>query len=175
METIMVKMLVGTYRTRRDADDARQQLLERGFNDSQISVEGPGAEEHGLSAWIARMFSGLLPDKAEHERYERALRTGSVLVAVHRLDEAAAQRAKPILERAGVVDEHTQAAAAETWTPRHPEETPLPNAPSAWNEASPGERASTGRGTPDPARPEGLARGTDELGASEDRDRLRRP
>jgi hypothetical protein len=218
MEGAMAKILVGTYRSRRDADDARRQLLERGFGDAQISVEGPGAEEasasgattdveawnapaseaRGLAAVIARMFSGLLPDKADHERYERAIRTGAVLVAVHGLDEAAVERAKPILERNGTVDLHAHAGTgdfdrpepsiepsapqtssrgateAETWSPRRPDETPLPNAPSGWDEARDGERASAGRGTHDPARPEGLTRGTNQLGADLDRQRLDR-
>ncbi len=191
---IMTKILVGTYRSRRDADDARERLLERGFNNTQISVEGPGTDEasgaganasveawnapaseaRGLAGVISRMFSGLLPDKADRERYERAVRTGGVLVAVHGLDEGGVERAKPILERHGVVDEHSHASdigADVAMTGRGPRIYTLPNAPSGWNEASEGERVSSGpRG--DPGRPEGLTRGTDELGAAEDRNRI---
>ena len=215
----MAKILVGTYRSRRDADDARQRLLEQGFDDAQISVEGPGADEasasgatagagwldapssggRGLAGVIARMFSGFLPDEAEHERYERSLRTGSALVAVHGLDERDAARARAILERNGSVDEHTHdsmrgvagsetaierssgfgprtspEAEADAWSPRQPDITPLPNAPTGWNEAREGERPTIGRTPNDPARPEGLTRGANDIGATEDRERIER-
>lgn len=151
----MHRILVGTYRSRRDADDARTRLLDNGFDDAQIRVEGPVGDAltrpntseaepdsrtsggGGITGLIERMFSGFLPDEADHERYERAIRSGGSLVAVHGLDDAA-------------------------------------NAPSGWNEAIDGSRAATGRGLQDPARPEGLTRGTNQLGTSEDRERIER-
>ena len=167
----MHRILVGTYRSRRDADDVRTQLLDNGFDDAQIRVEGPVGDAltrpntseaepdsrtsggGGITGLIERMFSGFLPDEADHERYERAIRSGGSLVALHGLDDAATVRARPILERNGIVDEHR--VEAQAWSPPAPDVNALPNAPSGWNEAIDGSRAATGRGLQDPARPEG--------------------
>lgn len=206
----MAKILVGTYGSRRDADDARARLLERGFDDSQISVEGEHGrpepvnprttQARGFRGVVARMFSDLFPDKADHERYDHAVRAGGALVAVHGLSDADAVRAKAILEQNGAVDEHSHeslravesdeaaierssgfspqteraAARAEAWHPRRPDETPLPNAPTGWNEAAEGERSTIGTATNDPARPEGATRGANDIGATADRERIER-
>jgi hypothetical protein len=111
------KVLVGTYESHPDAEDTKRELLDEGFHDSQVNVHAPQAAaasaaheepkaQRGLAGFIARMFGDLMPDKADHERYERALRTGSSLVTVHGLDQTGVERAKPILAQRGEVDEH---------------------------------------------------------------------
>jgi hypothetical protein len=206
----MAKILVGTYASRRDADEARAQLVERGFDDSQISVEGENAgpqpanpaatQARGFRGVVARMFGDLFPEKADHERYERAVRTGGALVAVHGLSDSDAVRAKAVLEQKGSVDEHAHeslsgvegdeaaiersagfspqteraAARAQAWHPRSPDETPLPNAPTGWDEAVDGERSTIGSRPNDPARPEGATRGANDVGATLDRERIER-
>ncbi len=117
----MAKLLVGTYESHPDAEDTRRDLLDEGFHDSQVNVHAPQTEakpsagkdaptapkeQRGIAGFIARMFGDLMPDKADHDRYERALRTGRSLVTVHGLDKTSVERAKPILAQRGEVDEH---------------------------------------------------------------------
>jgi len=114
----MAKLLVGTYESHPDAEDTRRELLDQGFPQSQVNVHAPDTAaahsgddaepkaQRGLAGFIARMFGDLMPDKADHERYERAVRTGSSLVTVHGLDKTGVERAKPILAQRGEVDEH---------------------------------------------------------------------
>jgi hypothetical protein len=192
MEDVMAKILVGTYRSRGDAADARQRLIEQGIDPSRVRLIGPGAEEasatganvdiegwneapsgrRSLTEWIGLMFSGMLPAKAQQERYEHLVRGGATLLSVHDLTDTQVDQARPVLAQHGTVDEHLAEAVVARGGP---DEIPLPNAPVGWNESIEGERSMpAGDLEHDPARPEGVVRGANELGATEDRERIGR-
>jgi hypothetical protein len=68
---------------------------------------------------------------------------------------------------------HTQSQAATTVLARSgPRIYSLPNAPSAWSEATAGDPASIGGVDHDPARPEGLLEDAEGLSAQGDVTRL---
>ena len=81
-------------------------------------------------------------------------RGGRFLVAVHTDSEAHARAAASILANAG------------------PRVYSLPNAPSAWNEATAGDPPTTSGVDRDPARPEGLLDDAEGLPVEADRARL---
>ena len=130
----MAKMVVCLFNTRDTADAARQDLVERGFDHTNIRVAGgdeaPASAENatvayaetkvtradaaydaGLSGVIERMFSGFLPDEAEVRRYAREVARGRSLVAVGELDESAADHAAGILARRAMGHDSPRALA----------------------------------------------------------------
>jgi hypothetical protein len=172
------EIVVGMYDSRRDADEARRRLIAEGVRADRISIEDAAAagdspmppqdrfamrevgeplpDERGVSGFIARMFSGALMDDANIEKYTEALRNGRCLVAVRVESDDKRQTAAAILQRGG------------------PRVYSLPNAPSAWNEASANDPASIGGVDDDPLRPEGLLSDAEGLPAQSDETRLSR-
>ena len=154
------EIVVGMYDSRGDAEEARERLIAQGVAQEHITIEegaAPGEvpmppgdraamhevgeplpEDRGVSGFIARMFSGALMDDANIEKYTEALRNGRCLLAVRADSGEKRQAASAILARGG------------------PRVYALPNAPTAWNEASGNDPASIGGVDADPARPEGL-------------------
>ena len=154
------EIIIGTYESRQEAEAARERLLREGVAADVIHVEcgaaaggaplAPGErfamrevdrsrpEDRGLAGFIGRMFSGALMDDANIERYTEALRGGRCLVAVRH------------------VSEHERKVAAAVLSPRGPQIYSLPNAPTAWNQASANDPPTIGGVDHDPARPEGL-------------------
>jgi len=170
------EIIVGMYESYREAMEARSRLIEQGVHEDRISIEkgaAPGEmplppgdrfamrevdeplpEDRGLSGFIGRMFSGALMDDANIEKYTEALRNGRCLLAV-RVDSDEKRRiASTVLARAG------------------PRVYSLPNAPSAWNEASGNDPASIGGVNDDPGRPEGLLTDVEGLPVQADETRL---
>jgi len=92
-------------------------------------------------------------DDANVEKYTQGLRNGRSIVAVRVESDDKRRVASTILERGG------------------PRIYSLPNAPTAWNEASANDPASIGGVDDDPARPEGLL--TDAEGLPVDADEAR--
>lgn len=166
------EIVVGVYESREEADAARKRLIEEGLPDDGVRIEQrpPGVsmpsqdraaleqvakpDEHRLSGFIGRMFSGALLDEGQLDQYADALRNGRFVVVVHVDSDDRKRTASAILARGG------------------PRIYSLPNAPSAWNEASADDRASIGSVDEDPARPEGLLRDVEGLPAQDDEMRL---
>ena len=171
----MSEIVVGVYESRREADAVRERLVQEGVDAGRIVIEeGPRPDQSALppgdrfatravaqprdnaSTFVARMFSGELIYDANVEQYTHALREGKCVVAV-RTDAADDTRlATSLLARAG------------------PRVYSLPNAPTAWKEATAGDPASIGGVDRDPARPEGLLDDAEGLSAASDRARLAR-
>lgn len=166
------EIVVGVYDSRREAEAARAQLLAQGLREQQIAIEeGPAAgesalpprdrvamgappEDRGLSGFIGRMFSGALMDDENNAQYTEALRSGRCLIVVRSETRMQSQAATTVLERSG------------------PRIYSLPNAPSAWSEATAGDPASIGGVDQDPARPAGLLDDAEGLSAQGDVTRL---
>jgi hypothetical protein len=130
----MAKTVVCLFNTRDTADAARQDLLERGFDQANIRVAGgdeapasagnatvadaettvpraDAAYDAGISGVIERMFSGFLPDEAEVRRYAKEVGGGRSLVAVGELDDSAADHAAGILARRAMGHDSPRAPA----------------------------------------------------------------
>ena len=174
MRVIPIRMadeiVVGMYASRADAEAARARLIAEGVRKDRIHVEvgaasgevpmSPGdrfamrevdePEEHGASGFISRMFSGALIDDANVEKYTQGLRNGRSIVTVRVESDEKRRIASAILERSA------------------PRIYSLPNAPTAWNEASANDPASIGGVDDDPARPEGLLTDAEGLPADAD-------
>lgn len=172
------EIIVGMYQSRRDADAARARLIAEGIDERRITIEeGPAANQsamppgdrfasravdalpaadRGVPGFITRMASGALMDDADIEKYVDALRGGRCLLAVRTDTEAHARAAASILAPAG------------------PRVYSLPNAPSAWNEATAGDPPTTSGVDRDPARPEGLLDDAEGFPVEADRARLAR-
>jgi hypothetical protein len=166
------EIVVGVYESREEANAARERLIDERVPENTIRIEqGPPPDvpmppqdraavtpakpaEHGLAAFIGRMFSGALLDEGQLGEYADALRNGRFVVVVHVDSDDRRRTASTILARGG------------------PRIYSLPNAPTAWNEASAGDRASIGNVDEDPARPEGLLRDVEGLPAQGDETRL---
>jgi hypothetical protein len=152
------EIVVGVYESRREAEAARAQLLAQGIGEHQIAIEErPAAEEsddHGPPGFIARMFSGALMDDESIATYNEALHSGRRLLVVRAESRTQSQVATTVLARTG------------------PRIYSLPNAPSAWSEATAGDPASIGGVDRDPARPEGLLEDAEGLSAQGDVTRL---
>jgi hypothetical protein len=156
------EIVVGVYESRPDAEAAREQMIRNGVRADVISIEErparggspPEAGDHGVSGFIARMFSGALIDDAGAAQYAEALRNGRCVLTV----------------RVGS-DEH-RTLATTTLARGSPRVYSLPNAPSAWNEASANDPASMGGVDDDPARPGGLLTDAEGLPARPDEMRL---
>ena len=168
------EIVVGMYASRVDAEAARARLIAEGVRQDRIHIEvgaapgevpmppqdrfamrevEPPPGERGVSGFISRMFSGALMDDANVENYAQGLRNGRSIVTVRVESDEKRRIASAILERSG------------------PRIYSLPNAPTAWNEASANDPASIGGVDDDPARPEGLL--TDAEGLSVDADEAR--
>lgn len=159
-------IIVGTYESRVDAEAARGELIAHGIDAGFITVEHPGTagsaaqgagaatqDAPGFAGVVARMFSGALLDDADMTPYVDALSRGYWVVAVRTGSDRQRELASAALVRGG------------------PRTYSLPNAPTAWNEATGNDPASIGGVDRDPGRPEGLLRdakglpaGTDEAG-----------
>ena len=118
------------------------------------NVDEPLPEDRGVSGFIARMFSGALMDDANIEKYTEALRNGRCLVAVRVESDENRRIASAILAHGG------------------PRIYSLPNASTAWNEASANDPASIGGIDDDPGRPEGLLGDAQGLPVQSDETRL---
>ena len=173
------EIIIGTYESREEAEAARERLVGEGIAADAIHVEcgragaeaslPPGdrfairevdrsrPEDRGLAGFIGRMFSGALMDDANLERYTEALRGGRCLVAVR------------------YVSKHERKVAAAVLSPRGPQIYSLPNAPTAWNQASANDPPSIGGIDHDPARPEGLLTDVEGISAASDVERLSQP
>jgi hypothetical protein len=166
------EIVVGVYDSRCEAEVARAQLLAQGIREHQIVIEEglaagesalpPGdrfamralPEDRGLSGFIGRMFSGALMEDENIAQYADALRSGRCLLVVRSETRMQSQAATTVLGRSG------------------PRIYSLPNAPSAWSEATAGDPASIGGVDHDPARPEGLLEDAEGLSAQGDVTRL---
>jgi len=170
------EIVVGMYDTRADAEAARERLLAEGVREDRISIEEgaapdrsplspgdrfamrevdePSPEDRGVSGFVGRMFSGALMDDANIGKYTEALRNGRCLVAVRVESEDKRHIASVVLARGG------------------PRVYSLPNAPTAWKEASRNDPASSGGLDADPGRPEGLLTDAEGLPAQADAARL---
>jgi len=124
----MAHLVVGIFGSREDADRARAILLQYGFQDRDITVEGRDptggghtgsdlaagtaganapatADERGLSGFIARMFSGFIrDDDPRTQDYAKTLARGGGIVAVHGLDLIRAREVSVILQDQGALD-----------------------------------------------------------------------
>ena len=197
----MARMVVSVFDTRRHADAARQRLLENGFADAQVRVEGreskpppspterfAHAAEPGVAGVIERMFSGLLLDN-DAARYAHAAKYGKSVVALYVPDDAAAQKAASILDAVSgeighpVVSDDVAAppsstgaeggsAADPTATLARPRVYPLPNSPTGWGEATRGAKSAIDV-LGDPARPQGAIEDAHGLGTDATDDVLR--
>ena len=156
-------IIVGTYRSRVDAEAARGELIARGIDAGSITVEHPetaapatrrtGASAQdapGFAGVVARMFSGALLDDADMTPYVDALSQGHYVVAVRTGSDRQSEFASAALARGG------------------PRTYSLPNAPTAWDEATRNDPASIGGIDRDPGRPEGLLRDAKGLPANTD-------
>jgi hypothetical protein len=194
----MAKTIVCLFNTRDTADAARQDLLERGFDQANITVAGgdkgpaDAAYDAGISGVIERMFSGFLPNEAEVRRYAKEVGGGRSLVAVGELDDSAADHAAGILARramghdsprvpaqGSVLDGQTQSDVNRSGSGidldamlSGPRIYSLPNSPTGWREASRGAMHSIGGGENDPGRPAGLLDDAGGLDTEDDRSRL---
>jgi hypothetical protein len=168
------QIVVGTYATRREADEARARLVAEGVAEDRISIvedTGRGAapmppqdrvatreieqpKEPGFAGVVSRMFSGALMDDANVVEYSDALRNGRCLLVVRVESDERRRTASTILERGG------------------PRVYALPNAPTGWNEAHLNDPASIGGVDDDPVRPEGLLTDVDGLPVDADEARL---
>jgi len=115
----MTKLIVWVFNSRPDANLARDRLMQRGFEDVQIRMEGGAKaattaqsktptesaagykEDHGVAGVIERMFSGLLLETGEVARYAKAMNEGKCVVALHVADDAAVSRAVAVLDEVG--------------------------------------------------------------------------
>lgn len=163
-------IVVGTYASRREADEARARLVAEGVPEERISLEqgaAPGEvptspqdrvalheveapEERGFAGVVSRMFSGALMEDAHVAEYGDALRDGRCVLAVRVDSDEKRRAASTILARGG------------------PRIYALPNAPSGWNEARANDPASIGGVDDDPGRPEGLLTDVEGLPAGAD-------
>jgi len=169
----MSEIIVGVYESRRDADSVRDRLVDNGVDASRIAIEGgprsdqsrisPGARfamravgqpDDRATSLIGRMFSGALLDDENVEQYAHALRNGKCVLAVRTEGDDETRVVMSLLARAG------------------PRVFSLPNAPTAWNEATAGDPASIGGVDRDPARPEGLLDDAEGLPVASDRAHL---
>jgi len=153
------QIVVGMYDSRRDAEEAKARLIAEGVSEDRIGIEegsAPGEaplrpedrvamheveplpDDRGVSGFVGRMFSGALMDDANIVKYTEALRNGRTILAVRVESDEKRRTASTILELGG------------------PRVYSLPNAPTAWNEASGNDPASIGGIDDDPGRPEGL-------------------
>lgn len=170
------EIVVGMYDSRREAEAARERLIEQGVREDRISIEAgpaPGEsppppadrfamrevdegrpEDRGVAGFIGRMFSGAMLDDASIERYADALHNGRCLLAVRVASDEHRRVASSILASGG------------------PRIYSLPNAPTAWNEASANDPASIGGVDDDPVRPGGLLGDAEGLLAQSDETRL---
>ena len=169
------EIVVGMYASRVDAEAARARLIAEGVRQDRIHIEvgaapgevsmppqdrfamrevEPPPGERGVSGFISRMFSGALMDDANIEKYTEALRNGRCVLAVRVDSDVKRHAASTVLARGG------------------PRTYSLPNAPTAWNEASANDPASIGGVDADPARPEGLLTGVNGLPVQSDETRL---
>ena len=169
------EIVVGTYESRREADEARARLVAEGVPEDHIRMETGAAQaempmrpqdrtamheveppqERGLAGFVSRMFSGALMDDANVVQYADALRDGRCVLVVDVDSDEKRHAASTILERGG------------------PRIYPLPNAPTGWNEAHLNDPASIGGVDDDPVRPEGLLRDVEGLPVDKDERRLR--
>ena len=164
-------LIVGVYESRSDAERARARLIERGVAADRIHIEHQDAvvrnasrdsnvndenesrrDDRSVSGFIARMFSGVLLDDAEVAQYKQAVDRGHSVLVVQTGDN----------EQSDVTTSILTGASVRSYS--------LPNAPTAWREATENDRPSTGDYRDrDPARPEGLLE--DAEGFSVDADR----
>lgn len=190
----MERMIVCAFNSRRDADTARRRLLDNGFDDARIRVEGGEAaptasvsayatEHPGLAGVIERMFSGILMDD-DVTRYAHAARKGQSVIAFRAPDDAAAASAASVLsEISSEIEASCSSTAAQSkrssdlrdaemniTTIPGPRIYPLPNAPTGWSETTRGERSSIGNMQNDPGRPTGLLHDATSPGTDTGRD-----
>jgi hypothetical protein len=173
------EIIIGTFDSRAEAEAARDRLLAEGVAADVIHVEcgpsrgeapmppgdrfalhevgEPPPDEHGFAEIVSRMFSGAIIDDANVEQYMISLRGGRCLLAMRSSSE------------------HERRVAAGVLAPSRPQTYSLPNAPSAWNEASANDPASIGGVDQDPARPQGLLSDAEGISAHADVDRLSQP
>lgn len=164
-------LIVEVYESRSDAERARARLIERGVAADRIHIEHHDAavgnasgdsdmsdqnetrrEDRSVSATIARMFSGVLLEDADVAQYKQAVDRGHSVLVVQTGDNEETDVTRSILTGASV------------------RSYSLPNAPTAWREATQNDPPSIGDyRVGDPARPEGLLE--DAEGFSVDADR----
>ena len=106
--------------------------------------------------FVTRMFSGALMDDARVEHYQRERENGRCILRVRPESGAQRRATLTVLGRVG------------------PRIYSMPEAPSAWNEASAGDRSSIGGADRDPGRPSGLVDDVEGLSSGADVARLRK-
>ena len=115
----MSEIIVGVYDSRRDAETARDRLVENGVDAGRVVIEeGPRPDQSALppgdrfatravaqprddaSTFVGRMFSGALIDDANVEHYTHALRDGKCVLAVRTNGADETRLATSLLARA---------------------------------------------------------------------------
>ncbi|HEY1328223.1 MAG TPA: hypothetical protein VGI14_14875 [Casimicrobiaceae bacterium] len=136
----MPGILIAVFESRLQAEAARAALLEGGFHDGQIGIEGgdahadsarnrgagaqaadanaatAGSEDRGLAGVIERMFSGFATDPDPRSRsYADVVAHGGCLLALHGLDDGGMVRAASIVRDHGATDvqPHGETASRE--------------------------------------------------------------
>lgn len=182
----MTSVVVCVFNSGREAEAARAQLRDHGFDSDRIQIRTddsaseppPGVrhERHGLAGVIENMFSGLLIDDRYIGGYTEALSAGKSVVVVYANDDDAAKKAASILESSPGELGTPQLSHDDPSPPAHldistppcgveaiatlsgPRIFPLPNSPTGWGDATRGEKNTLGERPNDPAQPEGLVR-----------------
>lgn len=166
------EILVGVFDSPRDAHAARARLMEEGIAADRIEIDLAGglcgtaapvasadassADERTRSDVVTRMFSGALMDDARVEHYRREHENGRCILTVRPESGAQHRATLTVLGRVG------------------PRIYSLPDAPSAWNEASAGDPSSVGGADRDPGLPSGLIEDVEGLSSGADVARLRK-
>jgi hypothetical protein len=181
----MARMVVGMFNSRHEADMARQRLLEVGFDESQIRVQGGVSKDsvkdrataytegEGLAGTVEGIVRDMIVDSDARSWFERVASSGKSVVALDVADDSAAKMATSILNevsgRAGPAAQRAETAVTDVKTPdlnasdaelsatsAGPRtDNPLPNSPTGWDQATRGEANAIGI-LGDPARPDGL-------------------
>lgn len=123
-----MQTIVGVFDTIDDAENARESLLDSGFDASEVRVQSSssakssdsltttdrtitgtsrsGNDDEGFMAGIGRFFGDLFgsDDKENAGHYSEAVRRGSTVVAVTVADATRVEKARSVLAAAGAVD-----------------------------------------------------------------------
>ena len=119
-----MQTVVGVFDSVNEAENARESLLSRGFDESAVSVQSQSQsqsqsaaaqgrdsvstasrEDEGFMASVGRFFSDLFGGDDEHAgNYSEAVRRGSSVVVVTVPDESQVESARAALAAAGAVD-----------------------------------------------------------------------
>jgi len=166
MPRVPSNVLVGSFDSREDAEEARRELAERGFGVARAVDEGSHHPEDprivrrgGLTDLIENMFGGFVdhPDYDQRSLAEPGNWTIVAHVPPERHDDARAvlSRRGRVQTRIGRSPPARAVAAGGEVLLFGPNAMALPNAPTNWN-AGRGDNPPSIPGSLDPGRPRGL-------------------